>query len=217
MTFVARCPAFRSMKQKLLASLVETRRALLALLLVLLNAPASAAQQVKGSVHDRVSASPLNDALVTLLDTTGSMAFAVRTDKKGRYILKIPEPGVYAVMATHPAHERVVSGWLTVEASDTLDVVLRLSPNATTLEPVLITAQRDSLLDLTVSGIPLKTLSGTVVTLAEFERASSSTTNFTEAVQNLHIPSLTLRYYRVSTGNSRIDGDRTCLAYGRRQ
>ncbi|MGQ0766646.1 MAG: carboxypeptidase regulatory-like domain-containing protein [Gemmatimonadota bacterium] len=186
---------------------------LVASLLLLPLARSAGPQSIIGSVANRTDSAPLHDALVSLIDTTGGMVAAVRTDRRGRYTINVPGSGVYAVVASNPGFKRVVSGWLEVTASETLDVKLRLDRQATVLSPIVVSAQRDSLMEFRVRGVPLKTLAGSVITQAEFKQASEGTTRTTEAIQNLRIPTVYLKSFEVSVGDPRVDGFRTCLTF----
>ncbi len=172
-------------------------------------------QSIRGTVRAGDSGDAQRDILVSLLDTSASVIAAVRTDAAGRFRLPVAEPGTYAVTAVAIGYQRVTSGWLQLKTEDTLDVTLRLPRLANILTPVTITAQRDSLMALDVMGVSLRTLAGTFVTQGEIERASTATSNITEVVQNLRIPAIALRHFKVNTGDPRLDGERSCLVYSR--
>jgi hypothetical protein len=166
-------------------------------------------------VHNRESASPLEGAFVSLLDTAGTIAGGVSTDRSGRFVLVAPEPGVFAVMARSLGYQREISGWLRLGSADTLEVTFRLERIAITLSPIVVSAQRDSLLELRAWGIPIRSLAGTLVTEAEVMHAAAGTTRMTETVQNLRLPSVYLKHFVVSKGDARVEGPRSCLALTR--
>lgn len=174
-----------------------------------------AAQVIRGTVRHAETEAPLADAFVTLLDTAGVLVQGLRTDARGRYAFRVSDPGVYAISAARTGHLVRVSGWVGIAAADSLEVNFRLPLDRRVLPQVTITAQRDALMEHSVDGISLRTLAGTLVTQMEVERAAESTMRFTEVVQNLRIPSLLLRQFRVNVGDPRVDGERSCLAYGR--
>ncbi|MCC6318256.1 MAG: carboxypeptidase regulatory-like domain-containing protein [Gemmatimonadaceae bacterium] len=186
------------------------------LLLLVAGFPKCALAQVAvGTIRAGESRSPLSGAFVALLDTSASVVGGVSTDDRGRFTLHAPEPGTFALMARHPGYQRTITAWLQFGALDSLEVNISLAATAHTLSPIVVTTQRQELLDMELKGVALRTVNGTFVTQAEIEYSAVGTRRLTEVIQNLRIPSLSLRHYRISTGDPRLDGDRTCLVLTR--
>jgi hypothetical protein len=128
------------------------------------------------------------------MDTTGTVVYGARTDRRGRYVIQLRYPGIYAVVATYPGHLREISGWLTLTAADSLDVVSSLAQFRTQLSPVVIRGQQDSLRALRVFGLSLKMFGGTIMTPAEVTEAAKRSVTVYDLVQSLHVPSLRIAY-----------------------
>jgi hypothetical protein len=175
---------------------------------------------VRGIVRDAATKDPVAGALVALLDTTATLVYGVSADVRGRYTLVVREPGIYAVVTTKAGYFREVSDWLTIAARDTFEVMPRLARPVTTLAPVLVEAQRDSLRALRVLGISLRNIGGTIVTPMEVDQARRGSRNVYDLVESLHVPTLRVKRMHVVAApreypGPSVLGDVTCVAYAR--
>jgi hypothetical protein len=108
----------------------------------------------------------------------------------------------------YPGHLREVSGWLTLTAADSVDVLSSLAQFRTQLSPVVIRAQRDSLRALRVFGLSMKAFGGTIMTPAQVTEAAAHSMTVYDLIQSLHVPNLRIKYM--------VDGGGTwtnCVVY----
>jgi hypothetical protein len=167
---------------------------LLCALALLLALPETArAQLVKGTVRDAMTKDPLEGAFAAIIDSTGSVVVAASANRLGHYTVQL-RPGIYAVVATYPGHQREVSNWFSMGAADTLEVTSSLAPFATELSPVIIRAQKDSLQALRAFGLSPKALGGTILTPAQVAEAATRSISMYDLIQSLHVPGLMLKY-----------------------
>ena len=166
----------------------------LVLALVFGAATSANAQLVRGTVRDATTKDPLEGAFAALMDTTGTVVYGASTDRRGHYVIQLRYPGIYAVVAMYPGHVREVSGWLTLTASDSLEVLSSLAQFRTQLSPVVIRAQRDSLRGLRAFGLSLKAFDGTFMTPAQVTEAAKGSMTVYDLVQSLHVPGLIVKY-----------------------
>ena len=150
---------------------------------------------MKGVVRDADTRDPIANSFAGLVDTAGRVVYGSSTDFRGRYVLLVREPGVYAVVATSPGYLRQVSGWLQLMPKDTFEVTSRLGHAINTLAPVVIRAQRDSLRALNLLGLSPKSLAaGSIITPLEVSTAARGSSTVYELVESLHHPSLRVTY-----------------------
>ncbi len=178
------------------------------------------AQLIKGVVRDATSATPVPGAFVALIDTSAALVYGVAADSRGRFTLQVRERGVYAVVATKEGYLEQTSAWLSLQPSDTLEVTPRMARLATTLAPVLVEAQRDSLRALSLLGLSLKNVGGTIVTPVEVSHARLGSRSMYDLIESLHVPTLRLKRMHVVKPPSEypaphVLGDLTCIAYAR--
>jgi hypothetical protein len=79
-----------------------------------------------------------------LLDTAAELIGLRRTDDRGVSWLTVPSPGHFAVFVQKQGYSQLVSNWLALGATDTLEVTFRLSAVAQRLSRVVVTAEIDS-------------------------------------------------------------------------
>jgi hypothetical protein len=121
-------------------------------------------QFIQGTVRDAATTRTLDGAFAAVIDTSGAIVSAISTDRHGKYAIRLNAPGTYAVVATYPGYRREISRWMSISATDSLDVVSSLAPVITQLTPVVIRAERDSLLALRSLGLSPRALGGTIRT-----------------------------------------------------
>jgi len=88
-----------------------------------------------GKVVDAQSEAPLAGAWVEVEGTR----FAAKTDKQGRFNLRLP-PGQYRAIIQHPLYQPTSEGWWVGDG--TLTITVALEPNVFDLPPVAGTADR---------------------------------------------------------------------------
>lgn len=168
------------------------------------------AQHIRGTVVDSANGRALRDIRVSLLDSTASIVAAVRTDKKGGFKLDAPGDGVYAVDARGLALRPLTSGWISATVADTFEVTLRVTTRATVLSEVVVTAQRDSILNtVTILGMKPGTIGGRVVTPVEIEQVRGSAANYLDVLQSVSVTGFSVVRWRDRTG------EHQCYAIGR--
>ena len=116
-------------------------RALLLLLVaasLLVRAPASSGQAVRGLVVDDATGTPLPGTAVVLLDSAGLEVRSAETDVAGAFALELPAPGRWTLRTDRVGYGRLRSGALTVPAGRLLLLELRLAPLPVRLEAVTV-------------------------------------------------------------------------------
>lgn len=173
-------------------------------------------QQVKGVVRDAETNKAVPNAFVSLLDTTATPVFAIPTDSRGRFTLRIPEPGIYAVLAYKEGYLKQTSGWMEVTAKDTFEVTPKLARLATTLTPVLIEAERDSLLGTSYFGQSLKALGGVLMTPTQVRLAAEQSPDIYDLVNSLRVQALRVKSIHIEQAQKGLlPGLYQCIVYSR--
>lgn len=179
------------------------------------------AQLIKGTVRDAETKDIVRNSFVALIDTGASIVYGTSVDQRGRFSLKVSQLGTFAVYAIKAGYVRQVSQWMGLEsAADTFVVAVWLSRTSNTLPAQVIEAQRDSIRGLSVLGMSLKSLGGTIVAPAEVEMASQTAASAYDVVESLHLPALSLKTIVVSSGaggsgRGLLNGVYRCIAYRR--
>lgn len=140
------------------------------------------AQAVRVVVVDSSSAAPLSDVLVSLLDTAGEVIGMRRGNDRGVSWLTVPSAGHFAVVVYSPGYRHLVSNWLAVGDTDTLEVTFRLSAVAQRLSRVVIAAQMDSVAPLLPPGINARTIAGRVIMPAEIAAHSMGARDYIDVL-----------------------------------
>jgi carboxypeptidase family protein len=202
-----------------LAKVISTRLPvpILHRLFVLLAACPSAAgaQQVRGVVHDASNGEPVFRAFVALIDTASNVVIGVTSDSRGRYTIPVREAGIYAVVGTREGYARQVSNWFEITGRETVEVTVRLARLISTLSPVIIEAQRDSIRALSMLGLSVKSLGGTIITPAEVDAASLKSSTMSDLIGTLHLPTLRVKYMHFEADRGILAGWYTCIVYTR--
>lgn len=142
----------------------------------------SSAQVLFVVVRDSSRDVPLDGALVSLLDGNGDLRTAVRTPDSGGVRLRASEPGNYAVLVERIGYRRLVSNWIPLGNTDTVEVTVRLSALPLSLAPIVIEAHRDSITPLLPSGIHPKTMAGRIFYPTEIERRTMGARDYSDVI-----------------------------------
>jgi len=115
--------------------------ACLSLVLLLLGSSAADAQVVRGRLVDAESGRPLEGAMVVLEGPLGDVA-SVLSDALGRFVVRAPEVGTYALRADRIGHASARLEPFTLTAADTLDVRLTAPVSPVLLEGLEVSGER---------------------------------------------------------------------------
>lgn len=174
------------------------------------------AQLVKGSVRDAETKEVVRNAFVALLDTGATMVVGVAVDGRGRFSLAVPQSGVFAVVAMKDGYQRQVSQWLEITPNDTFELTVRMARFSTTLAPVVIEAERDSLRRRGVFGLSANAIGGTIVTPSEIAVAAQTASSAYDVVESLNVPTLAVRTIYVEVPQKGLlPGLYRCISYRR--
>lgn len=153
-----------------------------------LAAPTAApAQALVGHVRDS-SGAPLRDVSVSLLDRMRRLTVLVRTNHEGRFELRAPEAGFYAIAARKLGYTPRTTDWLELEAGETFAIEFVLGRVPAALTAVVVKAQRDSILRTPVLGLNLRASSATIVTPTQVEMRAPVSRDFLDLVRDLAPP-----------------------------
>ncbi len=98
------------------------------------------AQTVHGVVMDAADDSPVEGVSVFLLDPEGEVSRSILTNEDGRFVVILPFDGPFRLRAERIGYAEVESSPLTLDGNDRLEVVIRISVEPLTLEPITIVA-----------------------------------------------------------------------------
>jgi hypothetical protein len=107
----------------------------------LISAPLHA-QSVVGKVVDATTGAPIATAEIQLLDALAAVRAHVLTDTAGAFRIMAPLPGSYRLRATMLGYATVESGELAADQGTQIEVEVRMHPQAVTLDPIRVVAQR---------------------------------------------------------------------------
>jgi hypothetical protein len=151
------------------------------------------------------------DALVGLVTADGKLGAAIRSSARGAYELRVPEPGYYALYARSLGFRPKLSGWIDVEARDTIAADLDLVAAPTQLTAAVIRAQRDSLLDHSILGMNLRAFNGRIVSPAEVDIAALGARDVADMVQRQAYPGILVDAKRRCVRSARGGSTGDCL------
>jgi hypothetical protein len=159
-------------------------------------------------VSDSATKSTLSDAMVSLIDSSADLLHFRRTDLNGRAALNISSgAGLYAVRVERRGYQGLISNWIPVANTDTLEVTIRLR-RLTELPEVVVAAQRDSITPLLPPGINPKAISGKVLVPADIARHTMGARDYVDVIESLGVAGLTTRIIRAT----RFTPEHRCLA-----
>jgi len=173
-------------------------------------APTSAAraQAIIVVVTDSTRGNTLEGALVSLLDKNAELLVMQRTRDDGRITFSVSDgAGHYAISVQRFGFQSLVSNWIPVANTDTLEVTIRLRP-VTELPPVVIKGQLDSITPLLPPGINPKAMSGRIIVPAEIDRHSMGARDFVDVLGSIGIAGLTTTIIRAD----RFRPEHRCIA-----
>ena len=104
---------------------------------------AAPAQTLRGNVVEDVTRNPLDNALITLLDSRGREMGQVRTrtDSSGRFIVHGPAPGRYSLRVTRIGYSPLTSDPIDLFGGDVANVTLAMSSVPQRLGSVTVSAK----------------------------------------------------------------------------
>ena len=181
-------------------------RALAAILTVLAGSLAAwqgvAAQTIRGSVTDPVSARPVADALVVVVNEAGERVASVFTDSGGMFAIDTPGSGEYMVGVAQIGYQQAMSPRLDIGADDvTLDIMLPPTPiplDSLTVRSTRNTPDAGRLRGLLSEERARGTLVGRL-TRAEIE-SRGPRSDLVSLLTTMNIPGLRARRMALSTG-----------------
>ena len=187
-------------------SVIAIRRVMLAACLA--HAPAARAQAIVVVVTDSARGTALEGALVSLLDKNADLLIMQRTKDGGRITFPVSDgAGHYAISVQRFGFQSLVSNWIPVANTDTLEVTIRLRP-LTELPAVVIRGQRDSITPLLPPGINPKAISGRIIVPAQIEQHSMGARDYVDVLGSIGIAGLTTTIIRAD----RFRPEHRCIA-----
>jgi len=156
-------------------------------------APGARAQTATGVVTAEDTGAPLEAASVALLSARRDVVRRVATDSGGRYVLRVPEPGAYIVVADHLGHLQLESPLASFVDEQTVTIDFELPVDAIELDGIRVEAERQADLRRRVGlyGVRPQELGLRWVDRDAIERRQTAT-DFGVALQWQAIPSLTV-------------------------
>jgi hypothetical protein len=123
-------------------STARTLAACLAVAAASLVATAAVAQQVSGVVIADETQTPLEGALVTLLDEDGAARGRAVTDPAGRFSITAPYPGEWQLAVQFLGYRSLVTSPMDVSVGEWVTLAITLATVALAHDPVVVTARR---------------------------------------------------------------------------
>ncbi len=120
-------------------------RPLAALFLLLLGAAwptAASAQAVRGQLVDSESLSPVEGAMVWLVDSQGVRAAGYLSNAAGRFLLRAPSPGQYHLRVERIGFATVESSVMTLEADLVVDYRMEMVQEAIPLDELVVEGEQ---------------------------------------------------------------------------
>jgi hypothetical protein len=119
---------------------IHTRAALGVLALLAAAAPL-AAQTIRGRVLDAATGEPVPQAGVTVLTPEQHTAGRARTGPDGTFSVQLRAPGTFRLRGERAGYQASTSQALEVAVRETVEVALRVSPQALQIEPLTVTGR----------------------------------------------------------------------------
>ncbi|HUG39742.1 MAG TPA: TonB-dependent receptor [Longimicrobiales bacterium] len=101
-----------------------------------------AAQSIRGAVVDDESSRPITGSLVQVFDQAGARVSASQTGSDGRFHVRLPNAGSYALSAERLGYGWAVARSLHVRVGEVLELELRLPRLPIPLEPLTVRVER---------------------------------------------------------------------------
>ncbi len=105
-------------------------------------APSVHAQTIVGHVLDMESGGPVEGSLVLLLDAAGTESGGTLTGEDGRFLIRAPGSGDYALRAERIGYETTVSDFFPLAAGQTFQITLRVPMKALEIEGLRVEGER---------------------------------------------------------------------------
>jgi hypothetical protein len=151
------------------------------------------AQALVVVVTDSARGTALEGAMVSLLDKDADLLAAQRSSPRGRAVFRvITGAGHYAVQVIRFGYQPLVTNWIPVADTDTLEVTIRMRA-LTALPEVMVTAARDSIAPLLPPGINPKAMAGRIVVPAEVDRHAMGARDYVDILESVGIAGVTTR------------------------
>jgi Carboxypeptidase regulatory-like domain len=152
--------------------LIKTAPTTLALIFALaaMTVPASA-QTISGRVVDEERGSPIEGALVTLVDKEGEQHAQALSDIAGRFTISPPEAGEYLLRASRIGYRAGQSPLLALAADGVAELDMLLQPAPIGLEgiEVAVDVSVEAAEQLEIAGLPVRDLGNRWITRADIE------------------------------------------------
>lgn len=168
------------------------------------------AQAVSVSVRDSAGA-PIPQVALVLSDSSGRVRATARTSATGVALLPRADTGIFRILARRFGFRPRQTDYLRIDATDTIAVRLTLERVATVMDPVLITAQRDSVRrDPNPFGINLRATGGHIITPSEIEFAILGARDVADVIAKRALPGIVMDQVKRCPRSNRGGG---CLPF----
>ncbi len=175
--------------------------------LTLLTTSVASAQIVRGVVEADGDATPIEAALVRIIDAGGVVRDSAVTDSLGRFLLTARRDGRYLIHVDHLAYTAIARP-LELTLGYEVTIELRMAPNAIALEPLIVTSRREVPLQYVGFYSRSRSGMGRFLTREDIERRSPvRTTDLFQVMPRVALMSVGGRFAQIVT-MSRSGGGR---------
>ena len=169
------------------------------------------AQAVRGHIVDTGNDRPVADAIVRLLDPAGEVVRAAAADSLGRYLVIVPEPGVWRLRVEAMAYEpKVTSPFQVGTDADTVSVDLRVTPRPIPIAGLEVSSDQLNRRIRQFLGMSPGQLRIRPIRTSVLERHASRGGDLTDVMEGANIPNL--QVVRTREGPCYQFRGRGCLA-----
>jgi hypothetical protein len=116
-------------------------RAIVGAIALLASTAPLAAQTIRGRVVDAATGEPVPQAVVTVLTPENRNAGRARTGADGTFAVELRAPGTFRLRGERAGYQASNSRAMEVEVRETVEVTLRVSPQAMQIEPLTVTGR----------------------------------------------------------------------------